>query len=310
MMYAQIDVDRDRGRPPLGRLRRRGREPGQRARPDHRRRSRAPTAGSACPGFYDDVVPLTEPDRAAFAALPFDEEAYRAELGAAGARRRGRLHDARAARRPPDPRRQRDLGRLPGRGQQDDHPGPRPRQGQLPARRRTRTRTGSSRRSATHVEEIAPPGVTGRGHACSAAGRPSLTPIDHPATQAAARALEATFGRAPVYIREGGSIPVCASFEQILGLPVVLLGFDPPDQRAHAPNEWMDLDELRDAGSGRSPGCGTRSRRSDRPASHAAFGAEPGQYLRTSGPTGFGRLSGRSAVLRCTRFVDREDKPA
>ena len=72
-------------------------------------------------------------------------------------------------------------------------------------------------------------------------GQPSLTPIDHPATRAAARALEATFGRAPVYIREGGSIPVCASFEQILGLPVVLLGFTPPDDHAHAPNEWMDL---------------------------------------------------------------------
>ena len=72
-------------------------------------------------------------------------------------------------------------------------------------------------------------------------GRPSLTPIDHPATQAAARALEATFGRAPVYIREGGSIPVCANFEEILDLPVVLLGFAPPDDHAHAPNEWMDL---------------------------------------------------------------------
>ena len=45
----------------------------------------------------------------------------------------------------------------------------------------------------------------------------------------------------PVYIREGGSIPVCSTFEQILDLPVVLLGFDPPDQQAHAPNEWMDL---------------------------------------------------------------------
>ena len=65
--------------------------------------------------------------------------------------------------------------------------------------------------------------------------------MDHPATQAAARALEATFGPAPVYIREGGSIPVCASFESILGLPVVLLGFTPPDENAHAPNEWMDL---------------------------------------------------------------------
>jgi len=60
-------------------------------------------------------------------------------------------------------------------------------------------------------------------------------------TQAAARALEATFGREPVYVREGGSIPVCASFESILELPVVLLGFDQPDNHAHAPNEWMDL---------------------------------------------------------------------
>ena len=46
---------------------------------------------------------------------------------------------------------------------------------------------------------------------------------------------------APVYIREGGSIPVCASFESILGLPVVLLGFTPPNENAHAPNEWMSL---------------------------------------------------------------------
>jgi acetylornithine deacetylase/succinyl-diaminopimelate desuccinylase-like protein len=70
---------------------------------------------------------------------------------------------------------------------------------------------------------------------------PSLTPTDHPVTQAASRALEATFGRSPVFIREGGSIPVCASFESILGLPVVLLGFSQPDEHAHAPNEWLDL---------------------------------------------------------------------
>jgi acetylornithine deacetylase/succinyl-diaminopimelate desuccinylase-like protein len=44
-----------------------------------------------------------------------------------------------------------------------------------------------------------------------------------------------------VFIREGGSIPVCASFEDILGEPVVLLGFAPADGHAHAPNEWMDL---------------------------------------------------------------------
>ena len=91
-----------------------------------------------------------------------------------------------------------------------------------------------------YVEEVAPPGVTTTVQYLGG-GLPSLTPMDHPATQAAARALEATFGQAPVYIREGGSIPVCASFASILGLPVVLMGFTPPDENAHAPNEWNDL---------------------------------------------------------------------
>ena len=44
-----------------------------------------------------------------------------------------------------------------------------------------------------------------------------------------------------MFIREGGSIPVCAAFSSTLGLPVVLLGFVQPGENAHAPNEWMDL---------------------------------------------------------------------
>jgi acetylornithine deacetylase/succinyl-diaminopimelate desuccinylase-like protein len=90
------------------------------------------------------------------------------------------------------------------------------------------------------VTEIAPPGVTVTVQVLGL-GRPSVVPVDHPVAQAAARALEATFGQAPVFIREGGSIPVSASFESILGLPVVLLGFAQPHENAHAPNEWMDL---------------------------------------------------------------------
>ncbi len=92
-----------------------------------------------------------------------------------------------------------------------------------------------------YVAEVAPPGVTATVRLLGA-GMPSLTETDQPVTQAAARALEAIFGRAPVFIREGGSIPVCASFESILGLPVVLLGFSQPDEHAHAPNEWLALD--------------------------------------------------------------------
>jgi acetylornithine deacetylase/succinyl-diaminopimelate desuccinylase-like protein len=90
------------------------------------------------------------------------------------------------------------------------------------------------------VMRVAPPGVrvevTYEG-----GGRPTLTPLYHPATRAFARALEASFGRPPVYVREGGSIPVAASFESIVGLPVTVMGFPPPDGNFHAPNEWMDL---------------------------------------------------------------------
>ena len=92
-----------------------------------------------------------------------------------------------------------------------------------------------------HVLRVAPPGVEVNLSYLNG-GPPSLTPIDHPATQAAARCIEAVFGRAPVYIREGGSVPVAAWFESVLGLPVVLLGFTPPDDQAHAPNESMRLD--------------------------------------------------------------------
>jgi acetylornithine deacetylase/succinyl-diaminopimelate desuccinylase-like protein len=72
----------------------------------------------------------------------------------------------------------------------------------------------------------------------------TLTPIDHPATQAAAQCLEEVFGEAPFYLREGGSIPAGATFTRELGLPVVLLGFIQPDDQAHAPNESMRLDNL------------------------------------------------------------------
>lgn len=191
------------------------------------------------PGFYDDVVPLTEADRAAFAELPFDEEAYREQLGLpALVGEAGYTTLERRGGRPTL-----DVngiwGGFQGEGAKTI----------IPAHAHAKV---SCRLVAdqdpdrifelfrAYVEEISPPGVRTTVTSLGG-GRPSLTPIDHPATQAAARALEATFGRRPVYVREGGSIPVCASFERILGLPVVLLGFDPPDQHAHAPNEWMDL---------------------------------------------------------------------
>ena len=191
------------------------------------------------PGFYDDVVPLSETDRAAFAKLPFDEEAYQRHLGLPALV--GEVGYTTLERRGGRPTLDVNglWGGFSGEGSKTI----------IPAHAHAKV---SCRLVAdqdpdrifeafrAYVEEIAPPGVTTTVEFLGG-GRPSLTPMDHPATQAAARALEATFGSAPVYIREGGSIPVCASFDTLLGLPVVLLGFVPPDENAHAPNEWMDL---------------------------------------------------------------------
>ena len=191
------------------------------------------------PGFYNDVVGLTEAERAAVAALPFDEDAYRTHLGLPALV--GEVGFSTLERRGARPTL--DVNGIWGGFQGEGAKTIIPAHAHAKVSCRLVSNQDSQRileQFRAYVEEISPPGVvvtiTDLG-----GGEPSLTPIDHPATQAAARALAATFGRDPVYIREGGSIPVCASFERILGLPVVLLGFDPPDQQAHAPNEWMDL---------------------------------------------------------------------
>ena len=91
-----------------------------------------------------------------------------------------------------------------------------------------------------HVLKVAPVGVTVEVTNLGS-GRPTLTSSELPAAQALARALEAEFGRPPVFVYEGGSIPFVATFEELLHLPVVVMGFTPPDGNFHAPNEWMDL---------------------------------------------------------------------
>jgi acetylornithine deacetylase/succinyl-diaminopimelate desuccinylase-like protein len=75
-------------------------------------------------------------------------------------------------------------------------------------------------------------------------GRPVLVDTTHPAMKAATTALEATFGKPPVFTREGGSIPVVATFTEQLDAPTVLMGFGLPDDCLHSPNEKFSLDQL------------------------------------------------------------------
>jgi len=189
------------------------------------------------PGFYDDVAELTPLDRAAFAALPLDEAAYVESIGVP------ELHGEpgfttleRLGARPTI-----DVcgiwGGFEGEGPKTIIP--------AHAHAKISARLVANQDSekifgliADYIARVAPKSVRYSIQRLGD-GNPSLTPIDNPATQAAARAIEATFGVTPLYIREGGSVPVCASFESILGLSTVLLGFAPADGNFHAPNEWM-----------------------------------------------------------------------
>jgi acetylornithine deacetylase/succinyl-diaminopimelate desuccinylase-like protein len=72
-------------------------------------------------------------------------------------------------------------------------------------------------------------------------GKPWMASFDGKFIQAAGRAIEQGFGRAPIFTREGGSIPVVATFQEELGLPSVLFGVGLPDENAHAPNEKLDV---------------------------------------------------------------------
>ena len=72
-------------------------------------------------------------------------------------------------------------------------------------------------------------------------GKAWMTSFDNSFVQAAGRAIERGFGRAPIFTREGGSIPVVSTFQEELGLPSVLFGVGLPDENAHAPNEKLDV---------------------------------------------------------------------
>jgi acetylornithine deacetylase/succinyl-diaminopimelate desuccinylase-like protein len=74
------------------------------------------------------------------------------------------------------------------------------------------------------------------------AGAPaSITPLDSVGVEALARALESVWGKPPLYYRVGGSVPVVAQMETILGVNSVMSGFGLPDDNLHAPNEKLTL---------------------------------------------------------------------
>lgn len=191
------------------------------------------------PGFYDRVRPMTEAQRASVRELPFTDEEFREETGVpalggeAGYSTLERLWYRPAL----------DVNGMisgfTGDGAKTVLP--------ASARAKVSMRLVPDQDPdeivglfTKHVQSLAPEGVRVRVKAHHG-GRPWAADPESPVFEAAAAALQASFGREPVYVREGGSIPIVPLFEEIFAGPVLLLGFAPPGGNAHAPNEWMDL---------------------------------------------------------------------
>src|SRR5262249_34976698 len=86
------------------------------------------------------------------------------------------------------------------------------------------------------VERLTPPGLRCEVRLIASSGPLAVSP-DAPAIRSAALAIEDVFGRAPVYIRSGGSVPVTGPFQRVLGAVPVLMGFGLPDDNLHAPHQ-------------------------------------------------------------------------
>lgn len=191
------------------------------------------------PGFYDDVVPLSDQERRAFATLPFNEEAYGERLGVGELMgEKGYSTLERIWARPTL-----DVNGLLGGFTGEGSKTVLPSKGMAKVSMRLVPNQDPARIAdafEAYIKRLAPPTVKVEviRHGT---GKPILTPTNHPAVRAAANAMEKAFGKTPVYTREGGTIPVVATFKEKLGLPTVLMGFGLPDCDAHAPNEKFNL---------------------------------------------------------------------
>ena len=195
-------------------------------------------------GFYDDVVPLSDDDRRRIAEVPFDEAAYKAELGVDELwGESGYTPRERAWGRPTL-----EINGIWGGFQGEGVKTVLPNQ----AHAKITCRLVANQDPAkivelirAHVETHTPPGVRVAVQRLPFTGYPYLIPADHPGNQAAHAVLEELYGRPPYYVRTGGSIPVCSLFLRELGAYTVGFGFGLPDEQLHAPNEFWRLASFR-----------------------------------------------------------------
>ncbi len=191
------------------------------------------------PGFYDDVVEATPEERKLMANAPYDEKEFKADLGVTELwGEKGFTSNERTGIRP-------TLevngiwGGYTGEGAKTVLPSKA--FAKISARLvPNQSSTVITEKLISYFQSIAPPGVTVKASEHHG-GEPYMTPVDSKAYKAAAAAMKDTFGKDPIPVRGGGSIPICALFEQELGIKIVFMGFGLDSDNLHSPNEKYDL---------------------------------------------------------------------
>lgn len=192
------------------------------------------------PGFYDDVEPLSVEERTMLASIPFDEDRYKQAIGVQAVQGEvGYSTIERNSCRPSF-----DIcgiwGGYTGEGAKTVLPG------KAHAKISCRLVAHQNHAKISQLMEDylmsqVPGSVTlhvtplhgGEGYLC---------PINHPAYQAAEKGFEKAFGKRPLAVRRGGSIPIISDFERILGVKTILMGFGLEENAIHSPNESFSID--------------------------------------------------------------------
>lgn len=191
-------------------------------------------------GFYDAVRPLSEEDRAQIAAVPFDEEDYKARLGIPEVfGEAGYSTLERNWARPTL-----EINGIWGGFQGEGVKTVLPKEAHAKITCRLVPDQDPERIVAqleAHVHKHAWPGVRVNVARPESGSKPYLMPAEHPGNRVAGAVLREVYGKDPLYVRAGGSIPFCSIVLDELGVYTVNFAFGLRDERAHAPNEFYRL---------------------------------------------------------------------
>ena len=194
------------------------------------------------PNFYDDVAIATSEERALMARAPFNEKEFKDDLGINELwGEDGFSTNERTGIRPTI-----ELNGIWGGyiGEGAKTVLPSKAYAKISARLVPNQTSGKiTEILINHLQKIAPANVTVKA-TLHHGGEPYMTPIDSIAYKAAAKAMETTFGKTPIPVRGGGSIPICALFEKELGIKIVFMGFGLDSDNLHSPNEKFNIDNF------------------------------------------------------------------